>query len=139
MLAEFGYELVLARLHGARGGQTLTLHIDKPGGVTSDDCAAMVKRTAVLLATLDSARHNYAIVVSSPGPERALTRPADFDRFAGHRAAVTAVGAAGKATQVGILRGVSGGAVMLETDTGTVAIPATELVAAHLVEDWADQ
>ena len=64
MLETFGYELVIGELKGPARAQTLTLYIDKPGGVDGDECAEMVKKVAVVLETLDAQRHNYNIIVS---------------------------------------------------------------------------
>ena len=139
MSEEFGYELVWAELRGPSGRQTLTIYIDKPGGVTSDDCAQMVKRVSVLLETLDSPRDSYGLVVSSPGLERPLTDAGDLIRFAGQKAALTIEQAQGKTTLTGTLQEVSGGCVVLGTDGGTVQVPLADLVAAHLVSDWDDE
>ncbi len=136
MCAGFGYELVLAELKGPPGRQTLTMYIDKPDGVTSDDCAAMVERVSVLFATLDAQRHNYEIIVSSPGLQRPLNDEADFVRFAGQKAALTVQQGQAKATLTGTLQEICGSWVVLETDSGTVQVPLADLVAAHLVEDW---
>ncbi len=139
MCEGFGYELVLAELKGPPGRQTLRMYIDRPEGVTSDDCAVMVERVSVLLATLDSQQHNYDIIVSSPGLERPLTDEGDFVRFAGQKAALTVEQGQTKATLTGTLQEVCGGCVVLDTATGTVQVPLADLVAAHLVEDWDDQ
>ena len=139
MLEGFGYELVLAELKGPPSRQTLTMYIDRPGGVTSDDCAAMAERISVLLATLDSQQHNYDIIVSSPGLERPLANEGDFARFTGQKAVLTVERGQGKATLTGTLQKVRGGCVVLETDTGTVQVPLADLVSAHLVQDWADE
>ncbi len=136
MLETFGYELVLSELKGPAGAQTLTLYIDKPGGVNSDDCAAMVKRIEMVLETLDEQRHNYNIIVSSPGIERPLTKEKDFERFSGQRATLTLQQTQGKRTLTGILRGLTRSCVVIERDADTVEVPIADLVAAHLAPDW---
>ena len=136
MLETFGYELVVAELKGPSGAQTLALYIDKPGGVHSDECAEMVKKTAVVLATLDAQRHNYNIIVSSPGIERPLTKEEDFERFSGQRATLTLRQAQGKQTLTGVLRGLNQSCVVIERGADTVEVPVTDLVAAHLAPDW---
>ena len=139
MLEEFGYELVLAELKGPLGRQRLTVYVDKTGGVTSDDCAEVARRISLLLETLDAVRYNYDLVVSSPGLERPLTREADFDRFAGEKAALTIERSHRKATLTGRLRGVRDSCVVLETDNGAVEVPMANIVAARLDRDWNDE
>jgi len=63
------------------GGGTLRVFIDREGGVGLEDCESVTG----LLAEL---REQYAIEVSSPGPERPLTKPEHFQRFSGRRARV---------------------------------------------------
>ena len=109
MLETFGYELVQGELKGPVAAKTLTLYIDKPGGVDSDECAEMIKKVALVLETLDAQRHNYNIIVSSPGIERPLTNEQDFERFSGRSATLTLQQTQGKQTLTGVLRGQSKG------------------------------
>ncbi len=136
MLDAFGYELVLDELKGAVGAQTLTLYIDKPGGVDVNECAEMAKKVAVVLETIDAERHNYTIIVSSPGIERPLTREKDFQRFSGQKATLTIQQAQGKQTLTGVLRGVDKGCVVIQKDTDIMEVPVADLVDAHLAPDW---
>ncbi len=136
MLETFGYELVLSELKGPAGAQTLSLYIDKPGGVHSDECAEMVENVAVVLETLDAQRYNYSIIVSSPGIERPLTNERDFERFSGQRATLTLQQAQGKQTLTGVLRGLKKSCVVIERGADTVEVPVADLVAAHLAPDW---
>ena len=135
MVEIFGYELVLSELKGPAGAQTLTLYIDKPGGVDSDDCAEIAKKTAMVLETLDAQRHNYNIIVSSPGIERPLTSEKDFERFSGHRATLTLQRAQSKQTLTGVLRGIDKSCVIIERGADTVEVPIADLVAARLAPD----
>ncbi len=136
MLEAFGYELVLAKLTGPAGGQNLTLYIDKPGGVHSDECAEMSKKVSVLLETIDSNRHNYEIVVSSPGMDRPIVQETDFERFVEEKARLTIERAEGRQTLTGIIKGLTGSCVVMQIDGDTVAVPLSGLVAARLVPEW---
>lgn len=62
-----------------RAGGTLRVFIDFPGGVSLDHC----ERVTHALADL---RDDYSLEVSSPGPERPLTRPEHFIRYSGRKA-----------------------------------------------------
>jgi len=80
-----GCELVHAELKGG----VLRLFIDKPEGVTLGDCEHVSKQVSALLDVLDFGSGRYVLEVSSPGLDRQLYKPADYDRFAGRLARVT--------------------------------------------------
>ena len=136
-LSDFGYELVQLKFGGPPGNQTLSVYMDKPGGVTTGDCQYMNERLSVLLDVLDPISGSYHLLVSSPGVDRPLTRDSDFDRFAGKRAAVTFRDAEGKrATVRGRLKGVADGHVVVEVGEETQSVPADAVEQAHLVFEW---
>ena len=80
-----GCELVHAELKGG----VLRLFVDKPEGVTLADCQLVSKQASALLDVLDFGTGRYVLEVSSPGLDRQLYRPQDYDRFAGRLARVT--------------------------------------------------
>jgi ribosome maturation factor RimP len=80
-----GCELVHAELKG----QVLRLFIDKPEGVTLADCEHVSKQASALLDVLDFGTGRYVLEVSSPGLDRQLYKPSDYDRFAGRLVRVT--------------------------------------------------
>lgn len=137
MLADYGYELVDITYGGPKRNPTLTIVIDKPGGVTADDCATASKHLNVLLDALDPIPTSYQLAISSPGVERPLTKSADFDRFAGREAAVRFVDEGGRPkTVTGELRGTRNGMIAVCTEAGEVRIPEEQLESAHLVFSW---
>jgi ribosome maturation factor RimP len=77
-----GLELVHAELSGGRN-PVLTVYIDKPGGVTIDDCTAVNERLSLILDVEDLIPHKYTLEVASPGLDRGLYKEADYERFAG--------------------------------------------------------
>ena len=99
--ASAGLELVHADF---RGGH-LRLFIDRPDGVTLSDCEHVSKMVSALLDVVDFGRQRYVLEVSSPGLDRQLYRPRDYERFTGHKVRVTylAAGDGGKRTVVGRL------------------------------------
>ena len=136
-LEDFGYELVQIKYGGEAGGRTLSILIDREGGVTADDCGEMSRRLSMLLDTLDPIPGSYTLIVSSPGLDRPLTRDSDFDRFAGEKAAIRHCTQEGtRRTDTGLLRGLEDGAVTIEADCETLRIPLAEIEEAHLVYDW---
>lgn len=74
-----GCELIHAEF---RGG-TLRIFLDRPEGVTLDDCTRVSKEVSALLDVLDFGRGRYTLEVSSPGLDRPLYRTADYERFVG--------------------------------------------------------
>ncbi|MEP7271026.1 MAG: ribosome maturation factor RimP [Acidobacteriota bacterium] len=80
-----GVELVHAELAGGRS-KFLRIFIDKPGGVTADDCAAVSERVGLILDVEDLIPHQYVLEVASPGLDRELYKPADYEKFAGNPA-----------------------------------------------------
>jgi ribosome maturation factor RimP len=78
VLAGLGYELVLLERAG-RG--LLRIFIDKPGGVTIDDCVT-VSNHLTHLFTVENVDYDR-LEVSSPGLDRPLVKPQDYQRFAG--------------------------------------------------------
>lgn len=141
VVAGMGYELV--ELQSANGGRMLRLFIDKAGGIDVEDCAAVSRQLARVLEVegVDYER----LEVSSPGLDRPLRKPADFARFAGQKADVRmrTPDATGRRRFVGVLRGVEGGAVMVEIEAQrqeldgktTVRLALEDLERARLVPE----
>ncbi len=77
-----GLELVHAELTGGRNS-TLSVFIDKPGGVTIDDCSTVSERLSLILDVEDLIPHKYVLEVASPGLDRGLYKESDYERFAG--------------------------------------------------------
>ncbi|HEX6904597.1 MAG TPA: ribosome maturation factor RimP [Thermoanaerobaculia bacterium] len=86
--AASGCELVHAELKGG----VLRVFVDKPegqGGVTLEDCSHVSRQISALLDVLDFGKSRYILEVSSPGLDRQLYKPRDYERFAGRLARVT--------------------------------------------------
>ena len=61
----------------------LRIYIDKPGGITIDDCKVVSEEVSDLLDKEDPIPHSYFLEVSSPGLERPLKKDSDFEKFKG--------------------------------------------------------
>ncbi|MBN2231874.1 MAG: ribosome maturation factor RimP [Deltaproteobacteria bacterium] len=85
LIESLGFELVDCEYAGAGGRGVLRFYIDKPGGVTIDDCAAVSRQLGALLDVDDVVPSRYFLEVSSPGLERPVRKPRDFERFIGRR------------------------------------------------------
>ncbi len=124
-----GYELVDLERSG-RG--MLRVFIDKPEGVTVDDCQAVSNQLTrlFLVENVDYDR----LEVSSPGLDRPLKKEADFIRFAGEKAQVKLrMPIAGRKNFVGVIGRVNDGVLQLDVDGNQVAIELSNLDKARLV------
>lgn len=83
-----GLEVVEVELKGSGHNQMLRIYIDKPQGVTHQDCESVSTRMGSLLDAEDLIPGHYTLEVSSPGVERKLKKWKDFERFQGHRVKV---------------------------------------------------
>jgi ribosome maturation factor RimP len=111
--------------------ERLRLVIDRPGGV---DIALCERVTGVLRDLLES----WSLEVSSPGPERPLTKPEHFRRFLGRRVRVrTREEVAGHKSFTGRLTDADDQTVSVDSGDGPVAIPLTAVRRSNLLSDGA--
>jgi ribosome maturation factor RimP len=109
-------------------GDKLRLVIDHPDGVDLALCERVTNHLRDLLV-------EHALEVSSPGPERPLTKPQHFRRFVGRRARVrTREDHGGRRTFTGELVGATDSEVTVAADTGVVSIPYSEINRSNLLE-----
>ena len=88
--ASRGLELVEVDFRGGGKARMLRVFIDKPGGVTHEDCANVSREVGTILDVENAVPGgSYLLEVSSPGLDRQLVRPADYERFAGSLVKVT--------------------------------------------------
>jgi ribosome maturation factor RimP len=80
--------LVDVEVKGGRVHPLVRVYIDKPGGVTHADCQLVSEQMSVILDVEDPFPGSYTLEVSSPGLDRELRKPSDFEHFAGRRARV---------------------------------------------------
>ncbi|HEV8524959.1 MAG TPA: ribosome maturation factor RimP [Terriglobales bacterium] len=84
--ASSGLEVVDVEFRGGGKARMLRVFIDKPGGVTHQDCEAFSREVGTILDVEDLVPGgSYTLEVSSPGLDRKLVKPADFERFRGSR------------------------------------------------------
>jgi ribosome maturation factor RimP len=107
---------------------TMRLFIDRPGGVDLALCERVTHALSDLL-------QETGLEVSSPGPERPLTKPDHFRRFIGRRARVrTRESHDGRRSFTGELVGADDQEVVVAADDGVVAIPYAEINRSNLLE-----
>lgn len=83
VVGEFGFELVDVEYVKEAGTWYLRAYIDKPGGITVDDCEAVSRKFSDILDEKDYIEDTYIFEVSSPGLGRPLKKEKDFQRSLG--------------------------------------------------------
>jgi len=134
---DHGLELVHAEVAGPEGHPVLRVFIDKPGGVTHDDCSGVSTQIGTVLDVEDFIHSAYTLEVSSPGIERGLYKPADYERFAGSPAKIrTRVAVGNQRNFRGRIVGIQGDSVVFEDLTsGRVTMPFDSIAKANLEVD----
>jgi ribosome maturation factor RimP len=143
--ASLGYELVHHEL--AHGGRLVRVFIDRtdagPDGarprITHDDCQRMTRQLQRVLE-VEHIRYER-LEVSSPGLDRVLKKPADFQRFAGERAELRLrVPRDGRRRFVGVVRGASAADVDLEVEGAVLSFALADVAQARLVpRPWGER
>jgi len=138
MLQDMGFRLVRVKM----SGPTLQIMAERPDGTFSiDDCEKVSRAISPMLDVEDVIATRYQLEVSSPGIDRPLVRPWDFERWVGHEAKIEmAVPVAGRKRFRGHLEGFSDGEVRLyieNPDGGKepllVGVPFADIGEARLM------
>ena len=134
---DHGLELVHAEVAGPEGRPIVRVFIDKPGGVTHDDCSGVSTQIGTVLDVEDFIHSAYTLEVSSPGLERGLYKPADYERFAGSQAKLkTRAAIKNQRNFRGRIIGVENQNVLFEDQTsGRLSIPLADIAKANLEVD----
>jgi len=134
-LEAMGYRLVRIAFLGARRA-TLQIMAERLDGapMTVDDCTGISRSVSALLDVADPVEGAYMLEVSSPGLDRPLTRPEDYDRFAGFEVRIElAKPLDGRKRFRGRLLGRCADQVRLRAEAGEVALPLGDIARAKLV------
>jgi ribosome maturation factor RimP len=116
----------------------LRIYIDKPEGISHKDCETVSSQLSVILDVEDLVPGApYILEVSSPGLDRKLMRPAEFERFAGRLARITMLEPVENQKNFeGRLAGVAGGKVQIEVKGRVIALPMEGIRKANLVVEF---
>jgi ribosome maturation factor RimP len=133
-----GLEVVEVEVKGGGNNRLVRIAIDKPAGVTHGDCELISQQVGTILDIENIVPGRYTLEVSSPGIERKLIKPQDYERFRGKKARLTLRDAVeGRRNWEGTLAGFDDGAVSLETEPGkTRQFPFTQIQKANLKFEW---
>jgi len=146
ILDDLGFELVDLQLLNEGSQRALRIFIDKPGGITLDDCVEVSREVSAILEVEDPIKSAYRLEVSSPGLDRPLKKPADYERFAGRKIKLKTrqlldpdQRGHSRKTFVGTLLGLEAGQVRLELNDkrgGLAVIALDEIEKANLEEEF---
>ena len=133
LAAQEGLELIDVEFGGGGGRQILRLFIDKPGGVSLDDCTAVSRSVSAALDVEDPLDGAYDLEVSSPGLDRPLRTPEHFEKYKGSKVRVkTYAPFEDRKNFVGILKGFAGGNVVVDVDGREFRIPHAHVSKANI-------
>ena len=134
---DHGLELVHAEVAGPDNKPIVRIFIDKPNGVTHQDCAEVSLHVGTVLDVEDFIHASYTLEVSSPGLERGLYKRQDYERFAGSLARLrTRRPINGQRNFRGRLLGIDGEEVLFEDRTsGRVKVELDSIAKANLELD----
>ena len=133
-VTQLGYEL--ADLEVSNRGKLLRLFIDKPEGITIDDCVLVSNQLGNVLAVENDIDYDR-LEVSSPGLDRALKKEADFIRFAESRANVKVrMPIEGRKNFLGTLKGVDEGDLLIDVEGVVFKIALTNVDKARLAPEF---
>lgn len=130
-----GYELVRVRMTGG-DRQILQIMAERTDGaaMTVEDCALISNAVSAVLDVEDPIQSAYSLEVSSPGIDRPLTRPRDFERFAGFEVKVEMYEMTGGRKRFrGRILGLTEDRLRLATNEGEVELPVAGILRAKLL------
>jgi ribosome maturation factor RimP len=136
LASQEGLELVDVELGGGGGRQILRLFIDKPGGVSLDDCTSVSRAVSAALDVEDPLQGGYDLEVSSPGLDRPLRTPEHFQKFLGSRVRVKTYGplpeCENRKTFVGILKSYENSTLGVDVDGKVFRVPHAQVSKANV-------
>ena len=127
---EYGFELVDVEYVKEGGTWYLRSYIDKPGGITVDDCEVVNRALGDLLDEHDFIEDSYILEISSPGLGRPLKKERDFERSLGEEVEIRTYRMVNKEKEFrGILKAYDKDTVTIETEEGQEQVFERENIA----------
>lgn len=129
-----GTEVVHSEVVGTKRSLTVRIFIDKPEGVTIEDCTSFSREVETVLDADDFIPAAYVLEISSPGLERGLYTLADFEKFTGRLAKIKAdINVDGQRNFIGTIQNVDGDTVIFDDNVrGVLKIPFSSIEKANL-------
>lgn len=129
-----GYELVGVEFLSQGRHSLLRVYLDSETGITVDDCERVSHQLSATLDVEDPIGGAYTLEVSSPGLDRPLFKPGDFERFAGHAVKIRLHRPLnGQRKFKGELVGLRDNNVVIVEDGHELSLPLDQIEKANLV------
>ena len=145
-LTQDGYELVAVEFMKSHEGPVLRIYMDKPGGVTVEDCAVMHQKIEKMMegnVVSDLQYRDYHLEVQSAGLNRILKKKEDFERFQGQQVQIRLNEPLDVMTNqrnyTGILKGMKQNQVILEINGERIEIPWDFIKSANIKYEFSSQ
>jgi ribosome maturation factor RimP len=131
-----GYELVAVEHRRGTRSSLLRVYIDSPDGIGVDDCSRVSHQLSGVLDVEEPIAGHYTLEVSSPGLDRLLSKPQDYERFAGQMVKVRLHGLLdGRRKLVGVLKGIEQDQVIIEEEGKEWRLALHDIEQTRLVPD----
>lgn len=136
LAAEHGVDLVDLEVTASRKAPCVRVRIDHSdegsSAITLDEVAQQTRWISDALDAADPIEGPFTLEVSSPGLDRPLSRPRDFERFAGEQVVIKTTTADGRSRYTGRLKGLDSGKVVVECDGETFSLDLEDVKSAKL-------
>ncbi len=137
LIEELGYEFVGLEHSSNPKNAVLRIYIDQEGGIDLDDCGAVSREVAAMLDVEDPISGHYNLEISSPGLDRLLFTPEQFDHFAGNAVKVTLFAPEdGRRRFSGRILEVQDQMIHLDIDGAEITLNFANIAKARLVPDY---
>ena len=140
VLEDLGFRIVRVSVMGRHDDRIVQIMAERPDGTISiDDCETISRALSPVLDVADPISGAYRLEISSPGIDRPLVRPSDFESWAGHTAKIELKEAVeGRKRFKGVLEGFEDGEVRIDCDLGEqgrqhLGLPVALVAEAKLV------
>ena len=135
-----GLELWEVTFHKEGGRMILRIAVDREGGIDLDTLSAVSERVSRRLDLEDFGPGRYELEVTSPGLERPLRGPRQFQRSVGEKVKVKTVEPIeGEKVHQGALVSADAEAIVVATDGGELRVPYENVSSARTVFEWGPQ
>jgi ribosome maturation factor RimP len=132
-----GIEIVEVEVKGGGNNQLIRISIDKPEGISHADCELVSEQVGVILDVEDVVAGHYTLEVTSPGVERKLLKPRDYERFQGKKARIKLRDPVDNQRHwEGTLAGYADGMISLEANGRQIRFPLEQVEKANLKFEW---
>ena len=135
VIQSMGYELVGVEFQGSVQHGTLRVYIDHENGIGVDDCAAISQQISAILDVEEPIQQAYDLEVSSPGLNRPLFKPADYELFTDRLVKIKmAVPVDGRRNFKGVIQGVKQSKIVqVMVDNESYELPINDIAKANLI------